>query len=362
MKKKVLIFLMATMFTISIGMTGCSKDEAAKSEGTTNKNEVESLAENAEGGGSPISSGANAVENFASSLFGKKSEKTENPFEKMEISEIEKMAEEGDMDARIEIADMYFFNYKVEGRDYKKAFDNYKIAADQGGDAYAQYSVGYCYETALGCEENYEEAMKYYMLSAEQNYPEGLFSVGYLNEAGLGVEKSIEAAIPWYQKASEVGSAQAQSFLADFYYYGEGIEQSYEQAYQYYKMAADQGDAYSQYCVAYMLENGQGIKADYNKAIKMYQQAADGGNAAAQTYIGYLYDTGEGGKKRDFTEAFKWYMLAADQGDQVAMFNLGGLYEYGDGVEKNMDKAKEWYQKSADAGYQPAIDVLNSLK
>ena len=55
----------------------------------------------------------------------------------------------------------------------------------------------------------------------------------------------------------------------------------------------------------------------------------------------------------DYEEAFRLYQLAADQEFPVAMFAIGDCYYLGNGVEKNMEAAAEWYQKSLDAGYEP---------
>ena len=43
------------------------------------------------------------------------------------------------------------------------------------------------------------------------------------------------------------------------------------------------------------------------------------------------------------------------------MYDLGTLYEQGDHVKKDLETAYEWYTKSADAGYEKAIEWLNQL-
>jgi len=53
---------------------------------------------------------------------------------------------------------------------------------------------------------------------------------------------------------------------------------------------------------------------------------------------------------------------AAALGGPVAMFYLGGLYEGGSGVPKDLDQARQWYEKSFDAGYQPAMERLRNLR
>lgn len=45
-----------------------------------------------------------------------------------------------------------------------------------------------------------------------------------------------------------------------------------------------------------------------------------------------------------------------------ACFMVGYMYCYGDGIEKDIQKAKEYYQESADLGFQDAIKELEKLK
>lgn len=162
MKKKILVLSMAAAIATA-GITGCTKggkiDEA-------------------------VSSTTEEISELAKSMTGKNVEASDNPFAKKSLEEVEKLAEEGDINARLELGDRYYFNFGgVAAMDYKKAFDNYKIAADTG-DAYGQYSVAYCYETAAGTEENFEEAMKYYKLAAEQKEVDAIYSIGYLHQIG----------------------------------------------------------------------------------------------------------------------------------------------------------------------------------
>lgn len=52
---------------------------------------------------------------------------------------------------------------------------------------------------------------------------------------------------------------------------------------------------------------------------------------------------------------------AANNGDAVSQYKLARAYETGDGVGKNLDTAREWYQKSADSGYKNAEVKLRLL-
>ena len=52
---------------------------------------------------------------------------------------------------------------------------------------------------------------------------------------------------------------------------------------------------------------------------------------------------------------------AAEQGDAMAQFNLGQCYTNGTGVEKDEQKAVEWYKKAAEQGHAGAQFNLDTL-
>lgn len=53
--------------------------------------------------------------------------------------------------------------------------------------------------------------------------------------------------------------------------------------------------------------------------------------------------------------------LRAQQGETDNMFLYGACYEYGWGVERNYEKALEWYRKAADRGQRNAFGAIGGL-
>ena len=62
-----------------------------------------------------------------------------------------------------------------------------------------------------------------------------------------------------------------------------------------------------------------------------------------------------------FQRALAIWVKAAEAGDTNAMFNLGLLYDNGQGVAQDYGKAREWYQKAAEAGNTDAKKALLRL-
>ena len=58
----------------------------------------------------------------------------------------------------------------------------------------------------------------------------------------------------------------------------------------------------------------------------------------------------------------EYFTQGAEQGMPNAMFGLGDCCYLGHGVEKDLDKAAEWYRKALEAGYTPTEEDQTHLK
>ncbi|MSQ87523.1 MAG: sel1 repeat family protein [Alphaproteobacteria bacterium] len=54
------------------------------------------------------------------------------------------------------------------------------------GKADAQASLGVMYEIGLGVPQNFDEALKWYRLAADQNHVDALFNLGGMHREGRG--------------------------------------------------------------------------------------------------------------------------------------------------------------------------------
>jgi TPR repeat protein len=75
----------------------------------------------------------------------------------------------------------------------------------RGGDARAEYLLGWSYMTGTGVSQNYVEAAKYYWQAAAQNSSDAEFSLGYLYEPGKGVPRDYQQAVVYYTAAARQG-------------------------------------------------------------------------------------------------------------------------------------------------------------
>jgi TPR repeat protein len=261
------------------------------------------------------------------------------------------------------------------------------------GFAPAQNSLGLSYDLGEGVAQDYAEAVRWYRAAAEQGLPRAATNLGLMYFEGLGTNGiDYVAAAAWLQRAADRGDARAQYNLGRIYESGLMVEPSDAAAGSYYQQAADQGDMFAQNGLGYLLQHGYGMTADPSTAASWYQKAADQGLPLAQYNLALLYEDGHG-VPQDTTrarelyeqaanagelsaaanlgaiyisllndaEALHWTQIAADGGEAVGLNNLGHLHEYGLGVDADVEKAKEFYQRSADLGYALAADNLARL-
>jgi len=268
------------------------------------------------------------------------------------------LAKKGDAPAQYTIGWMYESGQGVKA-DLKKAVYWYKKSAQQEYEA-AQYVLGTLYEKGSGVEQNSEIALSYYLLAAEQGDPISQFQVGNYYQYGIGTYKDNDKSIFWYEKAAKQGHVNAQIDLGKIYQSGEALEINYEKAVQWYQAAADQNNALAQYKLAYMYEHGLGKKQNYSKAIQLYSKSANNSYSQAAFKLGTIFESGEVGEV-DNAKAISWYRRAALQGNTNAQFQLGRLSELGKGTEKSIQRAIDWYTQASRRDNAEAYYILGQI-
>ena len=97
-----------------------------------------------------------------------------------------------------------------------------KAAAEQG-DVEAQLNLGYMYGFGEGVPQNDTEAVRWFRMAAEQGLATAQFNLGIGYQYGRGVPKNDAEAVRWYRLAAEQGDTTAQYKLGYMYGSGEGV-------------------------------------------------------------------------------------------------------------------------------------------
>jgi len=89
--------------------------------------------------------------------------------------------------------------------------------------------------------------------------------------------------------------------------------------------------------------------------------------ALFEEYLGRLRATGEAGRavsasaEKRHREFLEFARKAEITNEPSQLFLVGTKYLHGVGVDKNIDRARDWLQKSAENGYPPAQQVLGEM-
>ncbi|MEI3479588.1 MAG: hypothetical protein V8Q84_11450 [Bilophila sp.] len=65
---------------------------------------------------------------------------------------------------------------------------------------------------------------------------------------------------------------------------------------------------------------------------------------------------------KDQDKAIDYYKKAAEAGDAAACLRLGQMYEQGKGVKADHEEAATWYKKGADSGCTECAAALKNLE
>ena len=114
-----------------------------------------------------------------------------------------------------------------------------------------------------------------------------------------------------------------------------------------------------------LFEEGMSLLASgkVKDAFSLLVQASDSGDVKASYQLGKLFNHGDI-VKTNFSMAIHYYEKAFELGEKDAAYRLGMIYErgcYKEKIERDIDKASEWYEKAADKGHAKANKSLGDL-
>ena len=99
-----------------------------------------------------------------------------------------------------------------------------------------------------------------------------------------------------------------------------------------------------------------------NEKLDRLKKLMDNGNAYAYNIVAFSYSTEINDLPRDYNKACELYLKAGELGCPEAYHNLGCSYYYGTGVERDMKKAKYYYELAAMGGRVHTRNLLGCME
>lgn len=204
------------------------------------------------------------------------------------FSRVLELAEQGDIFAQNEIADMYYFGYGTD-KDLKRSVHWLTVSSEKGNFRSINKLAGFYYK-------------------------------------GIGVEQDFNVALILYKQAAEIGEPYCQATVGNHYYSGKCIGQDYYEAVKWYRKSAEQGFAPAMTNVGYAYQFGRGVPLDEKVAVKWYKKGAEAGSKVSQFNLAACYYDGIGIEK-NIEIAKEWYIKSAKQGNKDAIKALKKYYK-----------------------------------
>ncbi|XP_075054492.1 protein sel-1 homolog 3-like [Mixophyes fleayi] len=271
----------------------------------------------------------------------------------------------------------------------------------------ALFLASVLYQTGLGVKRDTFKALKFSLISAQNNERLSLLSLGHKHHLGVDghpvdydlsyayyssiahrtmvdrlqpdkhqafVEhirlndedvlkqqtKENDDLFMWLRFQAKQGVASAQQAVSRMLFWGQqGISSNLEAAVKFYERGArEKKDPVMMYDYGVVLLRGQGVKQNIPKALEYLRKAADMDFVPALNSLGWYYEQFE----RDYRKAVEFWERADALGNSEAPFNLGILHYHGlyPGSAQNHSAAYRYYLKSAHRGHIDAAVHLSA--
>ena len=199
-------------------------------------------------------------------------------------------------------------------------------------------------------EELDEDVVDYYQYSAARGDPSAQVALGQLYYFGArGLEQNYAEALKWYLLAAEQGDGNAMGHIGNMYVQGTHVKACNATALKYFRQGSDKGNGIAINGLGYMHMYGLGLDQSFPEAMKLFSQAAEQGNLEARFNLGALYVGGHGVSK-DYAKAIYYFTLAANRGHMLALYNLAMMHLNGFGTPRSCPNALQFLKSVGERG------------
>lgn len=293
----------------------------------------------------------------------------------------EKAANEEDNDSLFYLGNIYYEGLGVE-KDYTKAASYFEKVSD---DKDASYYLGKMYFYGEGLSKDYVLAKKYFEIAAENGNVEANHFLGRIYYYGNEVSQDFEKAKEYFEKAKDSDLKDNNIYLGNLYLWGNGTEVDYRKARDYYEIdeAYKLNKYYTLEYAEILLLDKTSEKEDIAVAIDIYENLKESIEfeslckyRLSQIYIKglqvdknfdkakkYLEEIIKSAKpfdmmkevlymlggiyydSKEYSASKRYFEASVKHGSLDANYYLGKMYYYGYDVDKDLDKAKSYFEK-----------------
>ena len=233
---------------------------------------------------------------------------------------------------KFKLASLYLGNIYYENHDYENA-KIYLLQASKYKEA--QHLLGEIFYYHDSPSLNFEKAIYYYNLAANQNYIPSQCMLGFIFYKGQYVKRDIPKALYYLNKCAQQNHHVALYFLGNIYFEGIDVPHDILKGMEYYEISAEQNNLYSQYKLGLIYFEGKLVQLNIDKAIHYFTMAANQNDNSSQLYLANIYLVDYYGKQ-DIDKAMYYLTLSANLNNRSSQFYLGYWYYEGILIQKNI--------------------------
>lgn len=287
-----------------------------------------------------------------------------------------RLAAEGDGDLSELEGDIYQFEYKDRAKAEQAYLRGAKLGntdcytslmammADMGNEAkvmeYAKmmaadgHSEGYYWMFISTYRTDPKAAIGYLKQGEKQKDVASILTLGdVIMQGDLGQKADVKKGLKYYEKAGQLGSGRGYYKMANAYLNGavEGKTQhALYTAIEYFNKAIELEYTDALYELGEVYENEYYGLKDYDKAVELFARLAKTGDPRGDFKLGLFYELGDGGMPQDSVKAIEFYQRSADAGYNMAKIYLADFYKMGRYLPLDEKKAFELYKETAESG------------
>lgn len=253
---------------------------------------------------------------------------TEENANQVNIEELKAKAENGDIEALLDLGYTYLYGTNGVNTNYKQALAYYEAAAGKGS-AVAYNNLGSLYFSGIGTNVDYPKAIHFFEEAAKLGSHDAAVNLAiiYLGNDSKKTEEDFNKIIGLLDEA-QADNNIAKYLLGYCYFKGFHVPQDKAKAFELIKSEADGDYDEAEAVLAQFYIHGWGAPKNYSKAVQYLQKAADQGNASAITQLADILAEGKA-YPQDLKKAHTLYNIASVMGEK-------GAAEKRDALEENL--------------------------
>lgn len=165
-----------------------------------------------------------------------------------------------------------------------------------------------------------------------------------------------------FSDAYKLGNLSAGYYLAYSYLYGLGTSVNYEKTLEIANQCLEENEYDLLFILGKLYHDGLGVNQNFDLAYENYTKSINKSNndmakSFSMNNLGSMFILGEGVRK-DIDKALEYFQRSAELGNDTAMLNLGLLYFNGELVDRNYQVAFEYFNNAATKFNGKSLNML----